>query len=177
MLFREDVAQMGAKSARKTGVADLGTEYGVKFEDVNENVYMHPEDYDPDKKDSSSFLLTNDDGFSDLTLRRIRYDDNGYFLAVEEVRSRPGEVVDHRWDGGDNAGHDSHDDGSIPRLFSGAFDTSVVREEGAEKEFDISPKARLFLFFLLSRFDCCCFYFSFCHSSFLILRKETLQQS
>ena len=86
MLFREDVAQMGAKSARKTGVADLGTEYGVKFEDVNENVYMHPEDYDPDKKDSSSFLLTNDDGFSDLTLRRIRYDDNGYFLAVEEVR-------------------------------------------------------------------------------------------
>ena len=87
MIFREDVAQMGAKSSREAGLANGGSFYGVKFSEVNSKIYMDPNNIDEGKKDSSSFLLERDDnGFSDLTLRRLRYDDNGYYQAVEEVR-------------------------------------------------------------------------------------------
>lgn len=87
MVFREDVAQMGAKSSKEAGLANGGAFYGVKFSEVNAKIYMDPDNIDDGKKDSSSFLLEkDDDGFSDLTIRRLRYDDNGYYQAIEEVR-------------------------------------------------------------------------------------------
>ena len=61
---------------------------------------------------------------------------------VEEGGAASAEIANHSWDNGDQAGHDSDDNGRIPRLFSAAFNTSLIRDEGAEEEFDISPKAR-----------------------------------
>ena len=87
MVFREDVSQMGAKSSQEAGLANGGAFYGVKFSEANAKIYMDPDNIDAGKKDSSSFLLKkDDDGFSDLTIRRLRYDDNGYYQAIEEVR-------------------------------------------------------------------------------------------
>ena len=86
MLFKEDAAQLGAKSSRESGDATSGAEYGVQFSAVNPNVYMDPNNLDADQKDSSSFTITSTDGMSDVTFRRLRYDENGYYEAVEEVR-------------------------------------------------------------------------------------------
>ena len=86
MLFKDDVAQLGAKSSREAGDADAGASFGVKFSDVNSHIYMDPENVDEEKKDSSSFLLKTKGDYSDLTIRRMRYDDNGYYQAIEEVR-------------------------------------------------------------------------------------------
>ena len=88
MLFKEDVAQLGAKSSREAANADAGSYYGVKFTEVNSHVYMDPENIDVNKKDSSSFLLEKIKGFSRLTFRRMRYDDDGHYQAVEEVPIR-----------------------------------------------------------------------------------------
>lgn len=75
-LFKADIAQTGAKSSMESG----GATGGDNFSDVNENVYM-----DADGGDSSSFDIAEVSGFSDLKVRRIRYDENGYYVAVEEV--------------------------------------------------------------------------------------------
>ena len=86
MLFKEDAAQLGAKSSRELGDAALGAGYGNQFSAVNPNVYMDPNNLDEDKKDSSSFSITSADGMSDVKFRRLRYDENGYYEAVEEIR-------------------------------------------------------------------------------------------
>lgn len=76
-LFKEDVSQMGAKSAMDDNVVYSG---------VQDNVYMDATNADDDKKDSSSFILTtDDDGFSDLKTRRLRYGSDGAYRAVEEI--------------------------------------------------------------------------------------------
>lgn len=77
-LFKDDVSQMGAKSSKEAGNADGGESYGDKFSDVNVHVYM-----DPANGDSSSFSIS--DAGDSLTLRRIRYDANGHYEAVEEI--------------------------------------------------------------------------------------------
>ena len=86
MLFKEDAAQLGAKSSRELGDAALGAGYGNQFSAVNPNVYMDPNNLDDDKKDLSSFSITSADGMSDVKFRRLRYDENGYYEAVEEIR-------------------------------------------------------------------------------------------
>lgn len=81
-LFRADVAQTGAKSSMEAG----SVEGGDKFNPVNDSVFMHPVDLtDPNKIDSSSFSVTDESGFSNLKMRRMRYDDDGHYVAVEEV--------------------------------------------------------------------------------------------
>jgi prepilin-type N-terminal cleavage/methylation domain-containing protein len=81
MLFKTDVEQLGTKSSKEAGVAASGAMYGDKFSDVHTSVYM-----DPANGDRSSFLITEEsDGTSNLTFRRLRYDDNGYYVATEEV--------------------------------------------------------------------------------------------
>ena len=86
MLFKEDLAQMGTKSSRENASADAGAIYGMKFFGVVPEVYMDPTNSDNDKKDSSSFWLDQPvDNYSDLKFRRMRYDDNGYYEAVEEI--------------------------------------------------------------------------------------------
>ena len=75
-LFKTDIAQTGAKSSMESG----GVTGGDNFSGVNENVYM-----DVGAGDSSSFDLADASGFSNLKARRIRYDEDGHFVAVEEV--------------------------------------------------------------------------------------------
>ena len=85
-LFKQDVAQTGAKSSVETG-SIVG---GDNFSAIKSRVYMNPKSAgDPDDKveDLSSFkITTQEDGNSDLKVRRVRYDDNGHYKAVEEVR-------------------------------------------------------------------------------------------
>ena len=71
MLIQEDVAQMGAKSAKESG---SGTASDVFFK--SNLVYM-----DAENGDSSSFRMNGDS----LVLRRMNYDSDGRFLSIEEV--------------------------------------------------------------------------------------------
>ena len=80
-LFKTDAAQTGAKSSMESG-SDFG---GDVFSSVNDSVYMDPNNADEDKRDYSSFSVTTVDNFSDLKMRRMRYDDDGHYVAVEEV--------------------------------------------------------------------------------------------
>ena len=85
-LFKADVSQMGAKSSKEAGNADGGESYGDKFSEVNENVYMDPNNSDATKRDSSSFFIAKkDDGNDSLLFRRMRYDASGHYEAVEEI--------------------------------------------------------------------------------------------
>ena len=67
-LMKEDLAQMGTKSAMNTA---------NEFSAVYNDVYMDS------VVDKSSFKLNSE---SDLSFRRVRYNDNGAFVSVEEVR-------------------------------------------------------------------------------------------
>jgi len=80
-LFKQDVAQTGAKSSMEGG----GAAGGDNFSAVKDSVYMDPYNTNDEKKDYSSFSVTTSDNFSDLKIRRVRYDENGYFVSVEEV--------------------------------------------------------------------------------------------
>ena len=86
-LFKQDVAQTGAKSSMEAGVADGGASYGNKFGTISDSIYMHPkDDTNPDLIDSSSYQITTDDnGQSNLIMRRVRYSEQGYYQAIEEV--------------------------------------------------------------------------------------------
>ena len=77
-LIKEDVEQLGTKSAKGAGNA---------FTKSGKRIYMDPENASADKKDSSSFRIEeDDDGFSKLTFKRTRYDDNGLYQAIDSIR-------------------------------------------------------------------------------------------
>lgn len=98
-LFREDAAQMGAKaSVDVSATTDKGSDKFVDptspyisdidrqlYRTIYDSVYMDPDTVLPHNRDSSSFLISTTNGFSDLRLRRVRYNDNGGYEAVEEV--------------------------------------------------------------------------------------------
>ena len=61
-------------------------EGGNAFSAVNDSVYIHPVDAtNPDNVDFSSYKVTDESGFSNLIVRRMRYDENGHYVSVEEV--------------------------------------------------------------------------------------------
>ena len=81
-LFRADVAQTGAKSSMEAGAVEGGNAFSA----VNDSVYIHPVDAtNPDNVDFSSYKVTDESGFSNLIVRRMRYDENGHYVSVEEV--------------------------------------------------------------------------------------------
>lgn len=80
-LFKQDVAQTGAKSSMEGG----GAAGGDNFSAVNDSVYMDPYNTNDEKKDYSSYSVTTAGNFSDLKLRRMHYDNEGFFVSVEEV--------------------------------------------------------------------------------------------
>ena len=81
-IFKSDVIQMGAKSAQEDGTSEKGDEYGDKFSAIYDSVYMDP--YNPvlENVDLSSFLISSSSNF---IFRRVRYDADGAYKAVEEV--------------------------------------------------------------------------------------------
>lgn len=78
-LIKDDIAQMGAKSAKEVNTTGARDD---KFNLVDSLVYIDPKNTTDEKKDSSSFVLKNDS----LKFRRLRYDDNGQFMSVEEIK-------------------------------------------------------------------------------------------
>lgn len=84
MLFKQDVSQMGAKTAP---AATGGTTTSDAFYlDAIPQVYMDPTNADADKIDSSSYIIGPTDAAHDtISFKRIRYTDAGYYSAVEQV--------------------------------------------------------------------------------------------
>lgn len=74
-IFKTDVAQTGAKSSMETHASGGNSD---TFGEVNTDVYIDPDNL-------SSFELTTAGNYSDLKVRRIRYDEAGHYQAVEEV--------------------------------------------------------------------------------------------
>jgi len=72
-LFKDDVAQMGAKSA----VSGMNT-YAFKA-----GAMMHPSDAAESKRDSSSFFVNSTK--DSLAMRRIRYNEDGSYRSIEGV--------------------------------------------------------------------------------------------
>ncbi len=81
-VFKQDVAQTGAKSSMEAGTTDEGNNFGS----VHTSVYMDPVPGSCSSADYSSFRVSASSNQSDLTIRRLRYDANGYYEATEEVR-------------------------------------------------------------------------------------------
>ena len=85
-LFKADVSQMGAKSTltsvyecvyidKTCGSASSGLSSGGSS----------PSSAASSASDFSSFRLTSSNSYSDLTFRRLRYDNDGHYQAVEEI--------------------------------------------------------------------------------------------
>ena len=81
MLFKEDVEQLGTKSAK---------EGDNVFLTVGKRIYTDPENTDENKKDSSSFrigtTIIHGKNYSDLSFKRTRYREDGYYLAIDSIR-------------------------------------------------------------------------------------------
>ena len=76
-IFKDDVEQLGTKSAKGDGNTFVST---------SKRIYMDPDNTDENKKDLSSFLIQKDgNNFSELTFKRTRYDENGYYQAIDSV--------------------------------------------------------------------------------------------
>ena len=91
-LIKDDIAQMGAKSSlEKAGTGGASDE----FLEIPAEIYMNPASATSTGSsssttvdasiDSSSFTLTHTDGATNLTFRRINYDNGGKYVSVEEV--------------------------------------------------------------------------------------------
>ena len=80
-IFKTDVSQTGAKSSLETRASDGSDD---TFGDVKPEVYMDPNN--ATSPDFSSFDVTTAGDFSDLKVRRVRYDDAGHYQGVEEIR-------------------------------------------------------------------------------------------
>ena len=80
-LIKDDIAQMGAKSAID-GIKGSDDGKNDKFNVVDSLVYMDPQNADLTKRDSSSFILNN----NSLKFRKVRYDESGLYMSVEEVK-------------------------------------------------------------------------------------------
>lgn len=77
-LLKDDIAQMGAKEYETD-------KYSGNFVVVR-NVFMHPDDADASQIDMSSYFLQKGSGeYDSLYFRRIRYDDDGKYVGLEEV--------------------------------------------------------------------------------------------
>jgi type II secretory pathway component PulJ len=85
-ILKEDLTQLGAKSSQEAPAA--GATMDAFSTDHMHDVFMDPDNADNTKKDSSSYSITENHGsadFDSLTLRRVRYDDNGHYVAVEQI--------------------------------------------------------------------------------------------
>ena len=82
MLFKQDLEQMGAKISKESNGAAGASDVFSTSADA-QNVYMNADD--PDNPDLSSYNLTVGTEDDELTFRRFRYNEDGQFVAVEEI--------------------------------------------------------------------------------------------
>ena len=86
-LFKEDVAQMGAKSAKDSTVVgdeDIFEKYTSCSTGQTDCIYMDPNNENVNSKDYSSYNIVSGT-YDNLTIRRIRYDTLGHYQAIEQV--------------------------------------------------------------------------------------------
>jgi len=82
-LFKDDVAQMGAKTSQEYKASSATDSFYVAESSL---LYMDPTSSIPD---SSSYRIgANSDmvNTDTLTLRRMRFDGNGYYVSIEEIQ-------------------------------------------------------------------------------------------
>ncbi len=86
-ILKDDIAQLGAKSSTETDDPTI-TSMNVFSTAHMHDVYMDPDNITDSDKDSSSFIITQNDGGTGLdkiTMRRLRYTSSGAYDAVEQV--------------------------------------------------------------------------------------------
>ncbi|WP_290725048.1 prepilin-type N-terminal cleavage/methylation domain-containing protein [Fibrobacter sp. UBA2449] len=86
-LFKQDVAQTGAKSSLETHATDGSND---TFSGVKKAVYMDPDNDTEANRDSSSFQFVpaspaSNENLEQFKMRRVRYSDAGAYEAVEEI--------------------------------------------------------------------------------------------
>ena len=147
MLFKNDVAQMGAKSSLELVVAG---ENDV-FSSVNSNVYMDPTNATIASRDSSSYRISpanpdQDANIDSLIFRRVRYksedgDDDGIFQAVEEIAwFRSGTTLNRQCRIIEKASADVPDDGCAPQgTAANAMSNYVVEMATGVDSFKVYP--------------------------------------
>ena len=86
-LFKQDVAQTGAKSSMESHATDGSND---TFSEVKPDVYIDPDNDTEANKDSSSFQFVpaspaSNENLEQFKMRRVRYDSNGKYEAVEEI--------------------------------------------------------------------------------------------
>ena len=90
-LFKADVSQMGAKSAKEetgaTGAEDTFEKYTSCTAGQVDCIYMNPNAADAADQDYSSYKIESAGGgnYDKLTIRRLRYDNQGHYQAIEQV--------------------------------------------------------------------------------------------
>ena len=81
-LFKDDVAQMGAKASLEyKASSETDSFYMANLS----SIYMNPTAVSPD---SSSFRIgsaSTNENTDTLTLRRMRFDNNGHYVSIEEI--------------------------------------------------------------------------------------------
>ena len=82
-ILKEDITQLGAKSTQEVAAV------GATMDAFNiHDVYIDAANEDLTKRDSSSYNITNNHSGTDLdslTFRRVRYDQDGHYVATEEI--------------------------------------------------------------------------------------------
>lgn len=82
-ILKEDIAQLGAKSSQELTAADATMD--AFSTDHMREVFMDPNNADNAKKDSSSYHIGNNNDLDTLILKRIRYDQDGHYVAVDSI--------------------------------------------------------------------------------------------
>ena len=87
VLFKEDIAQMGAKSSLEIRASDGSND---TFSGVKDSIYIDPNNDSEVNKDSSSFVFVptspaSNENLEQFKMRRVRYNDAGAYEAVEEI--------------------------------------------------------------------------------------------
>lgn len=82
-ILKEDIAQLGAKSSVEASDASAIMD-NFSIDHIGD-VFMDPANADATQKDSSSYYIGNNGNLDTLKFRKLRYDQDGHFVAVEEI--------------------------------------------------------------------------------------------
>lgn len=83
-MLEEDIAQLGAKSSKENDDPD-NPNYNNIDTTHKHDIYMDPDNDTESARDSSSFNIVAGSETDSIAMRRIRYDEQGHFNAIEQV--------------------------------------------------------------------------------------------
>ena len=82
-ILKEDITQLGAKSSQEAAAA--GASMDNFSTDHIHDVFIDPDNADNAQKDSSSYRIGNNGNLDTLIYKRIRYDQDGHYVAVDSI--------------------------------------------------------------------------------------------